>query len=415
MPHLLYIFQVRRIHRFTASLGEKTNERREIEARLASMISIIVTIFAVCNSFEAIVFILSIQKKVNLDVVQNYLRPISDLLMVVNSSVNVIIYVVFKKDFKEKLYDLYSQFNSKKSNKQKPLPGLPANISMIPMMRAQLPKTSVELTSAASREQQGNVSVHHSIPNDKQLGESTPLLEDEQDVIAKPTPSDSDTGYDSSIKENSSVIKDGTSFKTENAPESNQNSETDYAEENDQETVFAHYPIPNDKQLGESTPLYEHEQDIITKPMPSESDKGCDNSSNENTTIAKDVTSSTNEHEPESNKNLEKECNSVLVNSDEEPTVAIEDSTETEKEPVRGNKNKVTKHGQEVLVPTSEAAFIASRIVSEVLQAVDEEISKVKAVETDTFDGEFVNDSMKERTELYEELPNGDKGIDKTK
>lgn len=408
MPLLLYIFQVRRIHRFTASLGEKTNERREIEARLASMISIIVTIFAVCNSFEAIVFILSIQKKVNLDVVQNYLRPISDLLMVVNSSVNVIIYVVFKKDFKEKLYDLYSKVNSKKGSNQKPLPGLPANISMIPMMRAQLPKTSVELTSAASREQQGNVSVHHSIPNDKQLGESTPLLEDEQDVIAKPTPSDSDTGYDSSFKENSSVVKDGTSFKTENAPESNQNLETDYAEENDQETVFAHYPIPNDKQLGESTPLYEHEQDIITKPMPSESDKGCDNSSNENTTIAKDVTSSTNEHEPESNKNLEKECNTVIVNSDEEPT-------ETKKEPVRGNENNETKHGQEVLVPTSEAAFIASRIVSEVLQAVDEEMSKVEAVKTDTFDREFVNNSKEERTVLHEELPNGDKGIDKTK
>ena len=407
MPLLLYIFQVRRIHRFTASLGEKTNERREIEARLASMISIIVTIFAVCNSFEAIVFILSIQKKVNLDVVQNYLRPISDLLMVVNSSVNVIIYVVFKKDFKEKLYALYSQVNSKNSSKQKPLPG-PTNISMIPMMRAQLPKTSVELTSAASREQQGNVSVHHSIPNDKQLGESTPLLEDEQDVIAKPTPSDSDTGYDSSFKENSSVVKDGTSFKTENAPESNQNLETDYAEENDQETVFAHYPIPNDKQLGESTPLYEHEQDIITKPMPSESDKGCDNSSNENTTIAKDVTSSTNEHEPESNKNLEKECNTVIVNSDEEPT-------ETKKEPVRGNENNETKHGQEVLVPTSEAAFIASRIVSEVLQAVDEEMSKVEAVKTDTFDREFVNNSKEERTVLHEELPNGDKGIDKTK
>ena len=323
-----------------------------------------------------------------LDVVQSYLRPISDLLMVVNSSVNVVIYVTFKKDFKEKMYDLCSQVISKKSKKQKPLPG-PANISMIPMMRAQLPKTSVELTSAASREQQGNVSVHHSIPNDKQLGESTPLLESELDVVTKPMPSDSDTGYDSSIKENTSIAKDGTSSTNENAPESNQNLETDYAEENDQETVFAHSPIPNDKLLGESTPLYEQEQDIISKPMPSESDKGCDNSSNENITIAKDVTISTNEHEPESNKNLEKECNKVLVNSDDEPTAAIED-------------NETKQHGQEVLVPTSEAAFIASRIVSEVLQAVDEEISKVKAVETDTFDGEYVNDSMKERTELYE-------------
>ena len=387
MPLLLYIFQVRRIHRFTASLGEKTNERREIEARLASMISIIVTIFAVCNSFEAIVFILSIQKKVNLDVVQNYLRPISDLLMVVNSSVNVIIYVVFKKDFKEKLYDLYSQVNSKKSSKQKPLPGLPANISMIPMMRAQLPKTSVELTSAASKEQQGNVSVHNSIPNDKQLGESTPLLEDEQDVIAKPTPSDSDTGYDSSIKENSSIVKDGTSSTTENAPESNQNLENDYGKEKEQETVFAQHPIPNDS------------------------------SNKENTIIAKDGTLSTYENVAESNQNLEKDFNKAL--QDEKPTPTVKeitgvnsaDSTETEKEYVESNE---AIQGSEAPVLTSEAAFIASRIVSEVLQAVDEEISKVEAVETDTFDNEFVNHSIEERSELEEKLPNGDKGIDKT-
>ena len=377
-------------------------------------------IFAVCNSFEAIVFILSLQKKVNLNIVQNYLRPISDLLMVVNSSVNVIIYVVFKKDFKEKLYALYSQVNSKNSSKQKPLPG-PTNISMIPMMRAQLPKTSVELTSAASKEQQEIVLVHHPFPNDK-LGESTPLLEDEQDVVAKRTPSDSDTGYDSSIKENTSVAKDGTSYTNENVPESYQNLEKDYGKEKEQETLFAHHPIPNDKQLGESTPLLEDEQDVVAKPTPSDSDTRYDSSNNENTTPAKDGTLFTNENVAESNKNLEKDFNKALLKTnDGKPTASVKeiaqvdlaDSTETEKDYVESNE---AIQGSEAPVPTSEAAFIASRIVSEVLQAVDEEISKVEAVETDTstFDREFVDDPIEQRSELEEKLPNGYKGIDKT-
>ena len=128
------------------------------------MISTIVLVFAICNSFEAIVYILSVQERVDLGIVQDYLRPTADLLMVLNSSVNVFIYVAFRKDFKEKCYELYVQCRSccRKSRKQNALPA-PANISMIPMMRAQLPKTSVEMTSAAASKELGvRESIHAS-------------------------------------------------------------------------------------------------------------------------------------------------------------------------------------------------------------------------------------------------------------
>ena len=127
------------------------NERREIEARLAIMISTIVMIFAVCNSFESIVFILSSQEILFLDVVQNYLRPLADFLMVINSSVNVIVYCAFKKEFREEIYELFCQKNSKKQSTPKPILPAPAEISIIPMIRAQLSITSVVSTFATKQ------------------------------------------------------------------------------------------------------------------------------------------------------------------------------------------------------------------------------------------------------------------------
>ena len=53
----------------------------------------------------------------SLGVVQNIFRPIFDLVIVFYSSVNVIIYVVFKNDLKEKLHELYYQVVSKKTRK----------------------------------------------------------------------------------------------------------------------------------------------------------------------------------------------------------------------------------------------------------------------------------------------------------
>ena len=158
------LLQVKRIHRFTATLGEKRNDRGDVEARLAIMISTIVSIFAVCNSFESIVFILTSQEMLSLDTVQNYLRPIADFLMVFNSSINVVIYCIFKKEFREKFFQLYLQCSWKKKNPPKPLP-VPIEKSMIPMIRAQLPKTSVEMTFASKgRLQHETTFIYHPVP-----------------------------------------------------------------------------------------------------------------------------------------------------------------------------------------------------------------------------------------------------------
>ena len=129
------------------------DDMRETEARLTIMISVIVMIFAVCNSFESIVFILSSQEILSLDFVQKYFRPLSDLLMVINSSINVVIYCAFRKEFREKFVELYFKWNCNKTSKQKPLP-LQAEIPMIPMIRAQLPKTSVEMTDVTKEQKQ---------------------------------------------------------------------------------------------------------------------------------------------------------------------------------------------------------------------------------------------------------------------
>ena len=196
------------------------NDRHAIEVRLAIMISTIVLVFIVCNLFESLVFIFHIQEILPLDVFQNFLRPMADFLMVINSSANIVIYCSFKTEFREKFFQLY--FLRRKAKKNKALPG-PAEISMIPMIRAQLPKTSVELTSAASKDQQqGTVLFHQSDPNYKIVEESTPLLQVENNEEVKPMRSDSDTGYDSSIKENDSIVRDGTSLTNENNSELNQ-------------------------------------------------------------------------------------------------------------------------------------------------------------------------------------------------
>ena len=254
---------MRRVHRLTASFGEKMDDRREIEARLATMISIIVLIFTVCNSFEAIVFVLSIQEKIFLDIVQKYLRPIADLLLVVNSSVNVIIYVAFKKDFKQKLIELFLQKKCRKSGKQKEL-AAPVGISMIPMMRAQLPKTSVELTSAASKDQQ-----HETV-----FGESTPLLQTVNNEDVKPMLSESDTGYDSSFKENASLVKDGTSSTNETNSEISPTLEKDSILDEDKEVttpleVIAHltqgtYLNKKENVEGEETKIDKNE---VAQPL----------------------------------------------------------------------------------------------------------------------------------------------------
>ena len=87
--------------------GNVSDKKKELEARLASMISTVVIVFILCNSFESIVFILSSQELISIDLVQDYLRPLADLLLVVNSGVNVAIYCGFNSDFREKFVQMY--------------------------------------------------------------------------------------------------------------------------------------------------------------------------------------------------------------------------------------------------------------------------------------------------------------------
>ena len=71
------------------------------------MISTVVIVFVLCNSFESIVFILSSQELISIGVVQEYLRPLADLLLVINSGINVAIYCGFNSDFREKFVQMY--------------------------------------------------------------------------------------------------------------------------------------------------------------------------------------------------------------------------------------------------------------------------------------------------------------------
>lgn len=81
--------------------------QRQREVSLTIMISIIVLVFVVCNSFESLLFILQSQKLLSGNLVQDFLRPMADFLMVFNSGVNVIIYCAFNPGFREKFFEVY--------------------------------------------------------------------------------------------------------------------------------------------------------------------------------------------------------------------------------------------------------------------------------------------------------------------
>ena len=110
-------FQVKRINNLLTEigLGAKIDKRhRVVETRLTKMITVIVLVFVICNSFESLIFILSSQDLIQLDLVQAYLRPLADLLVVINSSVNVVIYCTFNLDFRNKFYEMYIKYTLQK-------------------------------------------------------------------------------------------------------------------------------------------------------------------------------------------------------------------------------------------------------------------------------------------------------------
>merc|ERR1719273_3126056 len=87
--------------------GQRAKHQQETEARLLKMMISIVVVFVICNSFESIVFILASLDLIELGTVQAYLRPLADLLMVLNSSVNVALYCGFNTEFRKKFVELY--------------------------------------------------------------------------------------------------------------------------------------------------------------------------------------------------------------------------------------------------------------------------------------------------------------------
>ena len=82
-------------------------ERQALEFRITLMTIVIVVIFVVCNSFESLLFILHSQELLYRNIVEDYLRPICDVLMVFNSSVNVFIYGTVSTQFRAAFYKMF--------------------------------------------------------------------------------------------------------------------------------------------------------------------------------------------------------------------------------------------------------------------------------------------------------------------
>ena len=87
-----------------------------MEFRITMMTVVIVVIFMVCNSFESLLFILHSQDLLYRNIVEDYLRPICDVLMIFNSSVNVINYGTVSSQFRAAFYEMFSCLRTEKKS-----------------------------------------------------------------------------------------------------------------------------------------------------------------------------------------------------------------------------------------------------------------------------------------------------------
>ena len=92
----------------TSASKQLQMKRQALEFRITLMTIVIVVVFLVCNSFESLLFILHSQELLYRNIVENYLRPICDVLMVFNSSVNVFIYGTVSTQFRAAFYEMFS-------------------------------------------------------------------------------------------------------------------------------------------------------------------------------------------------------------------------------------------------------------------------------------------------------------------
>ena len=111
------MFQVVAHHSNIADLTGKTNASHDKkEKQMLISVILIVAIFTICNSFESILFILAHQGCLSsLDIFWDYLRPTANFLMVLNSSVNSLIFGICNTTFRNKFADIFLSRFKKKS------------------------------------------------------------------------------------------------------------------------------------------------------------------------------------------------------------------------------------------------------------------------------------------------------------
>ena len=114
------MFQVVAHHSNIADLTGKTNASHDKkEKQMLISVILIIAIFTVCNCFESILFILAHQGLLaSLDNFWDYLRPTANFLMVLNSSVNSLIFGICNVTFRNKFAEIFLSRFKKKSEGQ---------------------------------------------------------------------------------------------------------------------------------------------------------------------------------------------------------------------------------------------------------------------------------------------------------
>ena len=102
-----------------------TRKPKKTEKRLTIMMMVIVLVFGICNSFYGAYYIFREQKLI-CDIQKTYLYPTACVFLVLNSSVNVLIYRTFNKKFKSVFNSLYlpcinqgEDFSQRESSQEK--------------------------------------------------------------------------------------------------------------------------------------------------------------------------------------------------------------------------------------------------------------------------------------------------------
>ena len=130
----------------TSASKQLQMKRQDMEFRITLMTTVIVVIFMVCNSFESLLFILHSQDLLYCNIVEDYLRPICDVLMIFNSSVNVIIYGTVSSQFRAAFYEMFSCLRTEKKST-----GSKKNSSnIIPSSTLLSRKTTINVTKKSS-------------------------------------------------------------------------------------------------------------------------------------------------------------------------------------------------------------------------------------------------------------------------